>query len=131
MQLMQSSRALAQNGSVEWKALGSQELNALVAQALATNPELLGAQHQVIQAQTREQQPVPECCPRLLHLFVAVEQSQGNRTDSQNSSHCLWLGPYRLDVWESKAPWQRRQSCKCSAHCTTRKTCKVASRGLG
>lgn len=92
--------ASSETASVEWwKALGSQELNALVAQALATNPELLGAQQQVIQAQAREQQARAGMLPTITAPIRAVEQSQGNRTDSQNSSRLLVAGSYRLDVW--------------------------------
>lgn len=82
-----------------WKELGSPELNAMVAQALATNPELLSAEQQVIQAQAREKQARAGMLPSITAPIRAVEQSQGSRTDSQNSSQLLLAGTYHLDVW--------------------------------
>lgn len=86
-----------------WKQLGSPELNALVDLALAKNAELQGAEQQIVQARAREEQTGAGRLPTLSAPIRAVEQSQGNRSDSQNQSQIILTGSYRLDVWGEQA----------------------------
>ena len=84
--------------------------------ALATNPELLGANIQVIQAQAREQQARAGMLPSITAPIRAVEQKSGVTGPTRRirlTTASGWV--LSSNVWESKAPWQRRQSCRCSA----------------
>ncbi len=87
-----------------WGRYGSGELNLLVDQALANNPDLRIATLQIAQARIRSDQTRAGSMPFVSGSLRTVSQSGGTTVDAQQSSQAALQGTYRLDIWgEQKA----------------------------
>lgn len=93
-----STQSATETHAQWWQAYGSQELNRMVAQALANNPDLRIASSQVAQAKIRAQQVSAGSLPTLTAPVRAAFGSGSGGEALQNSQAGLQAS-YRIDLW--------------------------------
>lgn len=82
-----------------WRRYGSDELDRLVARALADNPELKIAALRTEQARIRADQAKGGSLPTLTLPMRTGATNAGGVADAQQSSQVALQGNWRLDVW--------------------------------